>query len=658
MTTLIEKLMVGLGIDTSEYQKGLGDADKETRGATKNIISMLSGVGGTVVMGALGMAAAGVTFLAGSAVMGVNSFRDWAGVLDSMGDVLGTNADESAALAFAIKSVGGNVEGITSQMTILTRGLVDAKGEMGPTGKVLDSMGISFKTATGEMRPATEILEDVANQLADMPDGLEKTALMTDLFGKSGKDLTDVMNALADGGLQRAGEEAKAFGLAIGDDASQGAVEFGIQVEKLKMRAQGFFVQIGGSLLPVLGRLATMLQEALANPTVQAGISALVSGITNFANQVITWIPMAIEWFVQLFNWFQANPGVIVGILAAVGVAVAAFVYTTVIPAAIAAIVALAPILLVMAAIAAVAYLVYEAWTNNWGGIRTTITEFWVNTGKPIFDEIVAWLKVFIPQAIEVLKNFWTNVLLPAIRAVWSWIQTSLIPMLQNVWNWLKTVIPPALEFLAGVWQNVLLPAITAVWDFITGSLVPLLQVLWELVGTSLKLAVTALAGLWENVLQPALKVVWEFIQNKIVPILKTLWEWFKDKISPVVETLANGGLDVLKKAFDGIKKAIQYVIEKVKEFIQKLKDIKLPDWLTPGSPTPFELGLVGIARAMDDLNRVRIPAMSVNLSEVGERNRRNEGSRPVVIYGGVTVGGRAGSGSVLEELMALGGSY
>ena len=57
-------------------------------------------------------------------------------------------------------------------------------------------------------------------------------------------------------------------------------------------------------------------------------------------------------------------------------------------------------------------------------------------------------------------------------------------------------------------------------------------------------------------------------------------------------------GRDAVKRVVD----SFQWMWDKIVEVGQALKEMKLPDWLTPGSPTPLELGLIGINRAMDEL--------------------------------------------------------
>lgn len=225
-----------------------------------------------------GAAMAGITAATAAVVGGVKAFGDWAGQLDGLGDVLGTNADDSAALAVAIDGVGGNVDAITGQMAKLTKGLENSKGELGPTGKLMSDLGIQFKDANGQMLPATQIIQNVADKISQMPDGLQKSEAMMNLFGKSGKDMTDTLNALTTQGFQAAQAKVKDFGLAIGDDGVNATVEMGKSQKDLELMLKGLGVTIGKEILPAILPLA---QQFIA--FAREHLPPVIEGVKGFA---------------------------------------------------------------------------------------------------------------------------------------------------------------------------------------------------------------------------------------------------------------------------------------------------------------------------------------------------------------------------------------
>jgi len=273
------------------------------------------------------------------------------------------------------------------------------------------------------------------------------------------------------------------------------------------------------------------------------------------------------------------------------------------------------PVLLAIAAVIGIIALLAAAWAGNWGGIRDTVMQIWEGTIKPALGQLIAWLQVTIPQVLQFLANLWTTTLLPAIQAVGNFIASVLIPILGAIIQIIGAVLGAVLTAAAAFWQNVLLPAIQAVWGFISGSVIPLFAALADVVSAVLGVALTALAGLWQNVLQPALETVWSFIQANVIPVLSAVADAISNVLGPPLDWLANTMLAGLQATFEGVSDAIAKVVDWLKELAAKLKVLELPDFLTTGSPTPFETGLVGIGNALRDLNRTQLPQLSANLA-------------------------------------------
>ena len=522
----------------SEYLKAVDTGSDRTRTAGQQMTANLALIGGTVVTGALALAAAGISAITAAALASIPIVLGWAETLDGIGDVLGTDAGESAALAVAIEGVGGNVEGITGQMAFLTRGLVDAKGELGPTGEVMKELGISFRDANGQILPATDILSSVADVIGNMPDGLEKTRLMTQLFGKSGKDLSDVMSALANGGLEAADQKARALGLTLSENTSQSAIELGREFKTIGMMGRGLMISLGSDLLPVLKPLIERFIElgTQALPEIRKAIKSVMPAVRRFVDGVVQAIPKVIEWFGKVADFLKNNQPLIIGVLGALGIAIAVWVYTTVIPAMIALATTLGAALLPFIAIAAVIAALAYAWQNNFLGMRDILTQFWENSVKPILSALWDWLATNVPAAIDTLSGFWTNTLLPAIQSVWAWMNDVLFPFFTSITNFMDAVFGLAVRTLAGVWTDTLLPALTDVWSFLSTILFPLFERFGKWLSDTLGPVIETAAGLIRDVLGKALS--WASGE------LQKLTDWF-NKLADWINGIGTGGGDL-----------------------------------------------------------------------------------------------------------------
>jgi phage-related protein len=396
----------------------------------------------------------------------------------------------------------------------------------------------------------------------------------------------------------------------------------------------------------------TALQGSLADMGLDQ-IAELVGSVTAKVQELWTtiepYVQAAVEWIAQHVE--------LKDVLIALGATIAA-----VILPALAAI--LAPVLGLIATFAglvAAVTAIRTAWETDWGGIRTTLTEFWENTGKPTLEALWEWLQVNIPIAIETLKTFWEETLKPALEVVWAFITDSLIPAMGEVVTWLAENIPVAIEAAKEFWENTLQPALEVVWAFITENVIPAMETIVLWLGENIPVAVQALADLWENTLKPALEIVWEFVENSLFPLFSALWELLDVSLSTALTALAglwenilkpaldtvwafldqnvNPTLEDLKDVFDSIAGAVETVIGWIKSLTDSLRNIKLPDWLTPGSASPWETALWGISDAMHSLARAEMPALSLELRQLYDPEMSNGttatlGGQQIVIYG------------------------
>ncbi len=272
------------------------------------------------------------------------------------------------------------------------------------------------------------------------------------------------------------------------------------------------------------------------------------SGFIDFLFQIRDFTASIIPFVMAHFEEFK---GALIGIGAVLGAGIFA--------ALVAGIIGLVtPITLVIGAAA----LLGAAWAGNWGGIQEKTFAVWAVV-QPILQQIVDWLQINIPIAVQATVDFWNNILLPALAATGAFIMETVVPAIIELWTWLQTNIPIAIQTVTDFWNNSFLPAmatvggfittfiatlinlntwlgtnialaiqtvsdiwttvfmpvITGVWTFIDTLLIPLFQSVANVMDAVLGLAITALAGLWQNVLLPVLVVIWHYYTDNIITI-------------------------------------------------------------------------------------------------------------------------------------------
>jgi len=122
--------------------------------------------------------------------------------------------------------------------------------------------------------------------------------------------------------------------------------------------------------------------------------------------------------------WINEHREEVIGALTAIAIAFGGLMVITTIGSIISAIAN--PITLIIGLIG----LLGAAWAGNWGGIRDVVTKIWNNTIKPVLSQVIEWLQVNIPIALNWLSNTW-NTIWTGIQAVIA----AIFPIIENIFK-------------------------------------------------------------------------------------------------------------------------------------------------------------------------------------------------------------------------------
>jgi len=104
------------------------------------------------------------------------------------------------------------------------------------------------------------------------------------------------------------------------------------------------------------------------------------------------------------------------------------------------------PIVLGTLAIAAASYMLYTAWTENWGGIRDKTETIWNNHLKPIYDKMLEWMGEAWDWIIETSGDAWDWMKNTTWREKWEDIKQ----WMEAGWNWIIDIAGDGWEWLEG----------------------------------------------------------------------------------------------------------------------------------------------------------------------------------------------------------------
>jgi len=220
---------------------------KQSLGSTKEAAV---GLGNSMASLAAG---AGLLALGGLVKSAINAGDE----TNKLSQKIGVAAKDVAGLELAYKQAGLGSEVLTGSIAKLSKGIAD--NNIG-----LQALGIKTKDAAGNFKGTTAVLGEVADAFKQMPDGVQKSALAMELFGKSGTQLIPLLNGGSEG-LRAMAEMADKLGLSIDDSAAKASEEFNDTLELLGMGVQGVGRKVAAELLPTLNSLAGSMLESMTS---------------------------------------------------------------------------------------------------------------------------------------------------------------------------------------------------------------------------------------------------------------------------------------------------------------------------------------------------------------------------------------------------------
>jgi hypothetical protein len=293
-----------------------------------------------------------------------------------------------------------------------------------------------------------------------------------------------------------------------------------------------------------------------------------------------------------------------------------------------------------------------------WGWVRENVF--------PVAQRLRSWLSEKIPQAIDTLVSFWEERLLPALQAAWGWVRENVFPVAEDLRSWLAGKIPEAVSVLNEWWGKMTLTLREKIgiaraylsWfsnlaDEHLGNVVDWLRNNIPAAAREAKDAVADFGrgfrdGMGRDVRQTLgeLRLIQRDTFNDLLESLRDLGQALgltSDDMEPIKADFRIAGQFVGKAVEAFLKlsgilmrlslKPLELLVDFTTQLIEDLKDLPdavrffsdafqeglnsiadaVPDWLVPGSPTPFEVGLRGVGDAIGNL-----PDLSASLSVQG----------------------------------------
>ena len=230
--------------------KRLGNSMQGAQGKVKNLKIAVGGLNGALKVFAGVLAAGAFTRFIKGAIDSADSF----GKLE---DQTGIAANTLQAYVNAGKLAGIEQATIDKGLSRLSQSMREADQGVATYSDSFNALGLSVRDSEGNLKSNEQVLGEIADRFADMPDGATKAALAMEIFGRSGASMINMLNG---------GSAAiKELNYEVSDNFAQNAEFFNDQIALLTIKFDGFRKQLTDALLPTLNNLLKMFSNIFSS---------------------------------------------------------------------------------------------------------------------------------------------------------------------------------------------------------------------------------------------------------------------------------------------------------------------------------------------------------------------------------------------------------
>jgi hypothetical protein len=560
-TSLSALLNIKANVTGEGAVAGLGNAIGGIKGkaaaASQGLQSLTKSAGAGGLSGAMGtltplLSAAGLIGMAKSSLDGANAMY-------ILSQRTGVSVETLAKFKKATVGTGTDIDAVAKGIGKLSKGLLTAKDGTGATAEALKQLGLKATDAKGNLKNADVVMLEIADKFKKMPDGVTKTGLAIQLFGKAGADMIPVLN--------KGGAAIDALSVKMTDAFAKRANQYSTDLARLSGKVGAFGADLLVVLLPALEAVTAAVTAGLDAFNKMPEPLRTVVGVIALAAVAFTALAPMISAVVSLIGGlvgFLTGGAGLAGAFAAVGAAIAGVVpFFTGLAATIAAFVTW-PVLLVAALVAAaVAIFVF----------RDKIAAFFEN---------IQWL---IGSWVEMLWA-WGE----PIRAFWVSIWDGLVDIAGPPLQALITFVGDAFSAMIDLLYQLFIEPYVKAWEglkVVGGKLLDALQDSWtkfsKWIGGIFKAIGDAFAAVFVKPITTAFKVVVD--TGKAA--LKGLLSWGANLINGLIRMI-----NKLIEPANVVRKTLGLSL------LAPLKEVTVPAFAQGGYVTGPTLALMGDNRS------------------------------------------------------------
>lgn len=281
--------------ETTEAVKDLGKEEDTTSDKTSELGENLKNglaAGAKAAAAALAAATAAVTATVAGIVKATGETAEYGDKIDKMSQKLGMSAEAYQEWDFIMQHSGSDIDSMTTSMKKLSEAVVDQSDK---SVAAFEKLGISMEEAAGMSQE--ELFSATITALQGMENGAERTALATDLLGKSAVDLAPLLNTSAED-TEAMRQQVHELGGVMSDEAVKASAAYQDSLQNMQTAISGASRGITVQFMPALSGMMDGIAAIVSGDS--SGIELLKSGLQQFTAQLSDLIPQLADTAMQM----------------------------------------------------------------------------------------------------------------------------------------------------------------------------------------------------------------------------------------------------------------------------------------------------------------------------------------------------------------------
>lgn len=473
MSTIeIFKLFGSVFVDNEKANKNLKATDKHGQSVGKTFGKGIKTIGKWgLVAGAAATAVGGAMFGAASKV------ADFTDNIDKMSQKIGISREAYQEWDFVLSQTGASVDGLKTGVKTLSKAAFEASQGVSTYKDNFDELGISVEDGNGNLKDQETLLKETIIALQGMEDETKRTAIASELLGRSASELAPLLNA-GSGATEELTKKAHDLGLVLGDDVIDAGVQFTDSMDQLKRSMKSVGVSIFGGLMPAFNKI--------------------------------------IEWVIGKMPVIQEKFRVVFGVVRDVIMRAYDVVEENILPV----------FKRLWDFIKSFFPQIKNTASNTFDKILEVVGVVWnfINDNLiPLFERLVLYIMDNWPLIKETFITVFDKIIEVATN-VWVFFRDNILPILNNVWNLIRDNWPTLKETFVNVFQSIW-DIINDVWKILDATLMPVLESIYDYINDNWDFIAGVFTGAF-TLINDSINFVIDSIES-LVGWLKDAVDWF-----------------------------------------------------------------------------------------------------------------------------------